>query len=53
MMVALDTAGESRGELRYQEPLSRHTSWRVGGPARCFYRPADSADLVAFLLTLK
>lgn len=49
MMVALDTRGELRGELRYQEPLSRHTSWRVGGPARCFYRPADSADLVAFL----
>jgi hypothetical protein len=40
-----------RGELALeQEPLARHTSWRVGGPARRFYRPADAADLVAFLL---
>ena len=22
-----------QGELRYDEPMSRHTSWRVGGPA--------------------
>lgn len=38
-----------RGELWAAEPLARHTSWRVGGPARSFYRPADAADLVAFL----
>jgi UDP-N-acetylmuramate dehydrogenase len=38
-----------RGELRANEPLSRHTSWRVGGPARRLYRPADAADLAAFL----
>ncbi len=38
-----------RGELRLNEPLSRHTSWRVGGLARRFYRPADAADLAAFL----
>jgi UDP-N-acetylmuramate dehydrogenase len=41
-----------RGELREQEPLARHTSWRVGGPARWFYRPADAADLVDFLARL-
>ena len=40
---------ELRGELRLDEPLSRHTSWRVGGPARRLYRPADAADLAAFL----
>jgi len=22
-----------QGELRYNEPMSRHTSWRAGGPA--------------------
>jgi UDP-N-acetylmuramate dehydrogenase len=38
-----------RGELRENEPLARHTSWRVGGPARRFYRPADIEDLAAFL----
>jgi UDP-N-acetylenolpyruvoylglucosamine reductase len=38
-----------RGELRLDEPLARHTSWRVGGPARRLYRPVDREDLIAFL----
>ncbi len=41
-----------RGEMRFNEPLARYTTWRVGGPARQFYRPADSADLLQFLATL-
>jgi len=41
-----------RGELRRDEPLARHTSWRVGGPARQLYRPADAADLALFLRRL-
>ncbi len=41
--------GRLRGELRLNEPLARHTSWRVGGPARRFYRPADAEDLSTFL----
>ncbi len=41
-----------RGDLRLDEPLARHTSWRVGGPAKRFYRPADAADLAVFLGTL-
>lgn len=41
-----------RGELRYHEPLARHTSWRVGGPADRFYRPADLEDLRLFLSVL-
>lgn len=41
-----------RGEMRYEEPLARYTTWRVGGPARRLYRPADSADLVEFLRQL-
>jgi UDP-N-acetylmuramate dehydrogenase len=41
-----------RGELRLQEPMSAHTSWRVGGPAQRFYRPADLDDLALFLATL-
>jgi UDP-N-acetylmuramate dehydrogenase len=41
-----------RGELRLNEPLARYTSWRVGGPADRFYRPADEADLAAFLAGL-
>lgn len=42
----------TRGELRFCEPLARYTTWRVGGPARCYFRPADLADLQAFLPTL-
>ena len=41
-----------RGELRRDEPLSRHTSWRVGGAARLLFRPADAADLAIFLRDL-
>jgi UDP-N-acetylmuramate dehydrogenase len=41
-----------RGDLRRDEPLARHTSWRVGGPAARFYRPADRDDLIAFLRSL-
>lgn len=48
MMVAPEFPAVA-GELRYAEPMSRHTSWRVGGPAEIFFRPADAADLATFL----
>jgi UDP-N-acetylmuramate dehydrogenase len=51
MMPAMDNSS-LRGEMRFNEPLARHTSWRVGGPARYFYRPADRLDLLAFLQRL-
>ena len=38
-----------RGLLIENEPLSRHTSWRVGGPARRYFEPADREDLIAFV----
>ena len=38
-----------RGELRLQEPMVAHTSWRVGGMAEQFYRPADITDLACFI----
>ena len=41
-----------RGSLKRNEPLARHTSWRVGGPADLFYVPADIADVCAFLQSL-
>lgn len=41
-----------RGEQRFDEPLARYTTWKVGGPARRLYRPADSADLALFLAGL-
>ncbi len=48
MMAALDNMNV-QGELRRNEPMSRHTSWRVGGPAELFFVPAGVADLQAFL----
>ena len=41
-----------RGVLRENEPLSRHTVWGIGGPARRFYAPADIEDLCACLARL-
>jgi UDP-N-acetylmuramate dehydrogenase len=41
-----------RGQLLEQEPMARHTSWRVGGPAQRYYKPADAADLAQFLAQL-
>ena len=41
-----------RGDLRRDEPMARHVSWRAGGAARRFFAPADLEDLQAFLKTL-
>ncbi len=38
--------GTFRGELLRNEPMARHTSWQVGGPADLFLVPADKADLI-------
>ena len=38
-----------RGELRRDEPMSRHASWKAGGPADRFFAPADLEDLSMFL----
>jgi len=51
MNVALDTT-RLRGDLREHESMARLTSWRVGGPADRFYKPADVEDLGAFLAML-
>jgi UDP-N-acetylmuramate dehydrogenase len=38
-----------RGELRRNEPMARHVSWRAGGTADRFYEPADLDDLASYL----
>lgn len=38
-----------RGVTRFHEPMARHVSWRAGGRARLFFRPADLEDLQLFL----
>jgi len=49
-MVSMFT--ELQGELKINEPLSQHTSWRVGGIAQRFYQPKDKNDLASFLRQL-
>ncbi len=51
MMAARDDMNV-QGELRSNEPMSRHTSWRVGGPAELFFIPASIEDLQTFLRNL-
>jgi len=41
-----------RGELRRDEPMARHVSWRAGGRAERFFAPADLEDLQHFLRSL-
>ncbi|MEM8815897.1 MAG: UDP-N-acetylmuramate dehydrogenase [Pseudomonadota bacterium] len=41
-----------QGDLRRDESMSRHTSWRAGGPAEWFYVPADIDDLRHFMTEL-
>lgn len=38
-------AAQAKGQCRFDEPMSRHTSFRIGGPADLLVIPADEADL--------
>jgi UDP-N-acetylmuramate dehydrogenase len=42
-----------KGEVLRNEPLSRHTSFGIGGPADLLVYPADTADLVALLREIR
>jgi UDP-N-acetylmuramate dehydrogenase len=46
-MLAL--AKEFLPRIRRDEPMSRHTSWHVGGPAEIYFTPTNRMDLAAFL----
>lgn len=47
--IAMDAL---RGEMRLNEPMYKHTSWRTGGAAQRYYIPADLEDLSHFLQSL-
>lgn len=38
--------------VRHDEPMHKHTSWRVGGPADIYIQPHDMPTLQAFLASL-
>ena len=42
-----------RGKLLFDEPMSKHTSWRVGGTADRYYVPANLEDLQLYLASLE
>ncbi|WP_455196356.1 UDP-N-acetylmuramate dehydrogenase [Kaarinaea lacus] len=51
-MMAAQKRSELRGTLRHGEPMTKHTSWRVGGTADHYYQPADIEDLSLFFSQL-
>ncbi|OEU61016.1 MAG: UDP-N-acetylenolpyruvoylglucosamine reductase [Desulfuromonadales bacterium C00003094] len=42
-----------RGEVLTSEPMSRHTTWRIGGLADLFVQPQDRDDLLVALRVLQ
>jgi len=50
--MAIAVPQEFALRVRRDEPMSRHTSWHVGGPAELFFNPRDRLDLAAFLKSL-
>lgn len=51
MMAAMKSETKD-ATLRRDEPMSKHTSWRVGGPADVYFRPDSEQELRAFLAEL-
>lgn len=51
-MMAAQQQQPLRGTLLQNEPMARHTTWRVGGSADSYYQPADIDDLALFLSQL-
>ncbi len=39
-------------QVLHDEPMARHTSWRVGGKADMWFRPQNRADLIEFIQSL-
>ena len=52
-MSALYNVPHANGEFLENEPMSRHTSWRIGGAADMLFRPESVEDLAQFLYNLE
>ncbi|MGE0189226.1 MAG: UDP-N-acetylmuramate dehydrogenase [Steroidobacteraceae bacterium] len=50
--VPIDFPATLQGRVLLNEPLAKHTSWRVGGPADILFKPHSKQDLALFLRTL-
>ncbi len=42
-----------RGEVRFEEPLAGHTTFRIGGPAAAMLSPAGPEETVALVVALR
>lgn len=49
----INIGGELEGELRFDEPLSLHTTFRVGGPADAWFRPSGPRAVEAMSAVLR
>lgn len=49
LLLTPEQLDQLNGELLINEMMSKHTSWRVGGPADYMYKPQDIEDLAHFL----
>jgi UDP-N-acetylmuramate dehydrogenase len=52
-MNALALPPDFAQRVQRDEPMSKHTSWRVGGPADLYFRPRDAMDVAGFLRALE
>lgn len=52
MMAIIDNNDSIAAAMSANEPMSRHTSWRVGGPADRFYNPSSAGELGRILSSL-
>ena len=53
MITIDDIRKHFRGQIRLGEPLSKYTSWRVGGPADYYLEPADKEDVASIAAFLE
>jgi UDP-N-acetylmuramate dehydrogenase len=50
---SLELAPEFSARVVYGEPMAKHTSWHVGGPADLYFTPRDAMDLASFVRQLR
>ena len=48
----MTSSRQPAGTILYNEPMSKHTTWRVGGPADVYYSPRCRDELLDFLRSL-
>ena len=52
MVAAIAKSITGGSMLVFNEPMAKHTTWKVGGFASCFFQPKDVADLADFMGSL-